>query len=50
VGFLDRAADEYFDNPELDLDPVVELTVGTLFGLIEAAGSTVAPSRSATGA
>ncbi|MFD3747366.1 TetR/AcrR family transcriptional regulator [Nocardia sp. NPDC058633] len=36
VGFLDQAADEYFEAPELDLDPLVELTVDTLLGVIEA--------------
>ncbi|WCT05758.1 TetR/AcrR family transcriptional regulator [Rhodococcus qingshengii] len=40
VGFLDRASDEYFDNPQLDLNQLIELTVSTLFSLIDALNHT----------
>ncbi|GGF96413.1 hypothetical protein GCM10007304_07950 [Rhodococcoides trifolii] len=37
VGFLDRTADEYFDDPDFEMDQLVALAVDTLLAVVEAA-------------
>ncbi|MGU3437785.1 TetR family transcriptional regulator [Actinomycetes bacterium M1A6_2h] len=37
VGFLDRTADEYFDDPDFEMDQLVALAVDTLLAVIDSA-------------